>query len=361
MRTHSERRSGSSWRTRDDGATAITVAILTVVLMGLAALVVDLGSLYTERARLETAADAAALAAVRVLPDTGAARTGAQSYAAANAPEAPVVSIAFYDGEVVYTAEASASDPQGTVRPALWRPGTVTAQAGSASGSVVAPVCYTPPVESLHVPDTVKITVTDPDAPLYFAKIWNKSATPVSASATARVESLTMTGVLPFSVVAKNSGDPDFGFAVGSAQDLQEGAGPGNYGWVTLCDPPVKDPGNNDKWQKTEFEDVMDGNGTDYPVYVTAYPGVTGEKTPYMRAFQDWYDRGNRVAVVGVILSSGPGTGRVQILGFARMRLTERPAKNDVQAVFVGVVPEEEMAPAAFWPYATAQRYSLIK
>jgi Flp pilus assembly protein TadG len=79
MRIQHERREGSSHHRNDEGATAVIVAILIVVLIGLAAVVVDLGSLYTERARLSIAADAAALAAAQKLPDVTSARDDAKS------------------------------------------------------------------------------------------------------------------------------------------------------------------------------------------------------------------------------------------------------------------------------------------
>ncbi len=44
------------------GATAVIVTLLLVPLLGFAAIAVDVGALYAERARLQTAADAAALA-----------------------------------------------------------------------------------------------------------------------------------------------------------------------------------------------------------------------------------------------------------------------------------------------------------
>ena len=44
------------------GATAVVFALLLVPVLGFAAIAVDVGSLYAERARLQVAADAAALA-----------------------------------------------------------------------------------------------------------------------------------------------------------------------------------------------------------------------------------------------------------------------------------------------------------
>ena len=44
------------------GATAVVFALLLVPVLGFAAIAVDVGSLYAERARLQVAADAAAIA-----------------------------------------------------------------------------------------------------------------------------------------------------------------------------------------------------------------------------------------------------------------------------------------------------------
>jgi len=82
-------------RTDDDGAVALVVALLTVVLTGLAALVVDLGMARDEQRTAQNAADAAALAAAQGLAnalvpeavtsgDVAAARTAADGYVTAN-------------------------------------------------------------------------------------------------------------------------------------------------------------------------------------------------------------------------------------------------------------------------------------
>ena len=75
-------------RHRDErGATLLIVAILTVVILGMTALVVDLGALHQERRELQNGADAAALAVARDCID-GDCKTGAAAaatYANANA------------------------------------------------------------------------------------------------------------------------------------------------------------------------------------------------------------------------------------------------------------------------------------
>lgn len=61
--------------TKDEGATAVIVAILMTVLLGMGAIVIDVGSWYAERRQLQNGADAAALA---VAPEcaAGACDTG---------------------------------------------------------------------------------------------------------------------------------------------------------------------------------------------------------------------------------------------------------------------------------------------
>lgn len=56
-------------RPRDDGAVALVVAVTLVVLLGISAFAITFGAAYTNRQRLQTAADAAALAAAGYLAE----------------------------------------------------------------------------------------------------------------------------------------------------------------------------------------------------------------------------------------------------------------------------------------------------
>lgn len=74
-----------------DGAAAVIVALLMVALIGMSALVIDLGNSYVSASKLQSALDSAALAAVQELPaaDTADpswqyAKTVGSEYAAAN-------------------------------------------------------------------------------------------------------------------------------------------------------------------------------------------------------------------------------------------------------------------------------------
>ncbi len=71
-----------SYRRR--GVVAVMVMMMLVVLMGFAALSVDVGHLYNVRSQLQNTADAAAHAAAAVLPDETAARNAAHQFAIAN-------------------------------------------------------------------------------------------------------------------------------------------------------------------------------------------------------------------------------------------------------------------------------------
>ena len=68
---------------RRRGATAVVVVITVPVLLGMAALTIDVGHLQLVRQELQTAADAAALAAADLLPDETAAHAAAHQYATA--------------------------------------------------------------------------------------------------------------------------------------------------------------------------------------------------------------------------------------------------------------------------------------
>ncbi|HEV7211484.1 MAG TPA: pilus assembly protein TadG-related protein [Blastococcus sp.] len=75
--------------TEERGATAVIFALLLVPMLGFAAIAVDIGSLYADRAQLQTAADAAALAVARdcALGNCGDMLATASSMVLANDPQ----------------------------------------------------------------------------------------------------------------------------------------------------------------------------------------------------------------------------------------------------------------------------------
>lgn len=89
------------------GQVAVIVALLIVCLMGMAALVVDVGSMYQKRASLQTAADSAALAGAQELPENKDDLDGAKWVAIGYAGRNNVV---IESGDVVISSTLAAND-----------------------------------------------------------------------------------------------------------------------------------------------------------------------------------------------------------------------------------------------------------
>ena len=79
----------SQRETDDRGAVLVLVAVMMTALIGMAALVIDIGSLYVEKRQLQNGGDAAALAVAQdcAAGDCGNERTMAQTYANNNASD----------------------------------------------------------------------------------------------------------------------------------------------------------------------------------------------------------------------------------------------------------------------------------
>jgi Flp pilus assembly protein TadG len=133
-------------RMRDEsGAVTVMVAIMMTVLLGMAALVIDIGAAEARRAQLQDAADAAATGIAQRCFDSG------------------LTSIAACDGGVVGSATAIATQyAQDNVNDA---------------SAAVTSVEFTS--------DTVKVSLTS-DQPSFFARIFDVDATTVRTAATAK-------------------------------------------------------------------------------------------------------------------------------------------------------------------------------
>jgi len=134
------------------GQVAVIVALLMVCLIGMAALVVDLGSMYQKRAFLQTVADSAALAGAQELPDSSRAIDEAIYYADEN-------NVVIESGDVVISKTLS-----------------------------------------LDYIDTITVTFSDP-APVYFAGVLGINTVDVGASATARVGEPQVYNVAPWAAI----------------------------------------------------------------------------------------------------------------------------------------------------------------
>jgi len=167
------------------GQVVIIVALLLVSLLGMTALVVDVGSIYEERRQTQTVADAAALAGAQDLPeDPGQAIQTAIAYADLNGVAITEDNIQIY--------------------------------------------------ETYGVPnDTITVTPTDVNAPLFFARVLGVNSVTVNATATAVAGGpSSMDGLMPWSIPMDDYPD---GLEFGESYDLK--VGPHDHeapGWFQL-------------------------------------------------------------------------------------------------------------------------------
>lgn len=128
------------------GQSMVLTVVFMVVLLGFAALVIDVGSWYRAHRSAQSTADAAALAGAQVLPDTNSATALANQYVTKN------------------------STGQGTTTPQI----TITQQG--------------------YEPDTIRVKVTRP-SPGFFAKLFGSKFANVTVSGTATARAYNVAGV----------------------------------------------------------------------------------------------------------------------------------------------------------------------
>lgn len=176
------RRVFRSFLNNENGSVTVIVACAMVLILGIAALVIDVGILYYNKVLLSNAADAAALAGVQELPgDHGKAVGEAEAYAMSNGVE---------------------------------------------EGHVAAEV----------LPDGRSIRVTTSRlVPLGFARILGFSSAEVTASAKASIGATKgLTGAAPFGVVHQDFVFGEVYTLKYSPSNKSDDAGPGNFGALAL-------------------------------------------------------------------------------------------------------------------------------
>jgi hypothetical protein len=139
-----------------DGAVAVLVGILLVVLLGVGALVLDVGNLYWERRQLQTGAEAAALSAAQdyASGNGGAAEAGARNLADANdtrgafvsdfAPNlvAQEVTVTARTGDLAGGGVLSSWLAQVIGNPDYFATATATARWGGVGGGATVPLTF---------------------------------------------------------------------------------------------------------------------------------------------------------------------------------------------------------------------------
>ena len=169
--------------TGEKGQIAVIAAIVLFAVMGMMVLVVDVGSLYQTRRSIQTVADAAAFAGVQELPENpDLAIQKAIEYAALNGL-------------------------------------TIT------SSNVTISATY---VNN----DTITVTAINPNAQLYFARIFGQNSATVGASASAVIGSPSkVNGVVPWGFEGNDyTAGVEYTLKFGSPPD----PGPGNFGALAI-------------------------------------------------------------------------------------------------------------------------------
>ena len=97
---------------KEDGQSLIIFVLLLTILLGFAALVLDVGIMSLSKSKLQNAADAAALAGVQELPDNPVeAKTSAQHYAAINGQSSDSTTVKVATNNSSVSVEVSRTTP----------------------------------------------------------------------------------------------------------------------------------------------------------------------------------------------------------------------------------------------------------
>jgi hypothetical protein len=172
---------------KERGQTIVLVAISLVSLLAMAALAIDIVTLYVASSQIQRAADAAALAGAKAIADSG------------------FTSLPSTDPNYA-TAQALAKAMATTA---------VNAMVGTSSINLVSgqlPVLPAPPTFNFtSYPGSFQIAVSLKSAnlPTFFSKIWSRNAPTVTASATAEAYNpANLTTTTPFTPIAPTSVKP---------------------------------------------------------------------------------------------------------------------------------------------------------
>lgn len=155
----------------------ILVALAMVAIIAMAALSIDVVTLYLAREEAQRAADAAALAAARVLSVSGITGTASPS----TDPSSWATICGGTTSVATHTADAVASkNGVGSIAGTV----TVTYSAGSGGAAASSTNCTGLPT-AFAVNPMVTVQVTRPGMPTFFSRIWGNTGNSVSATATA--------------------------------------------------------------------------------------------------------------------------------------------------------------------------------
>jgi len=183
------RRKFISHRNRHErGQTMVLVAVSIVSLLAMAALAIDVVTLYVARTEIQGAADAAALAGAKAIADSG------------------LTTLPSSDTHFAATQTLAQSMAQSAIAAVLAAPNNQVAGVALAGTPTFN---FTPNVNGAINNPRVTVALTRTGLPTFFAHIWGRTAVTVSTSATAEAYNpsnmanftpITRTGVKPWLV-----------------------------------------------------------------------------------------------------------------------------------------------------------------
>ena len=191
-RSHHSRVSGAadaSSASQERGVTMVLVAVAMVAIIGMAALSIDVITLYLAKEEAQRSADEAALAAARILSLSGI--TGDPANSTGNwghicGPD---------DGNNGLAARAAkAVVTQNTIAQLAATSIDVTYSAGSTTGMASSNDCQTLAGSAFGVNPLVTVHVTRASLPSFFSRIWGNPGQKVTATATAEAFNSSNTG-----------------------------------------------------------------------------------------------------------------------------------------------------------------------
>lgn len=271
----------------EEGSVAIIVALCMVVLLGMTALVTDVGLIYLDGTRLKAATDAAALAGAQELPyDPGKAVSTAVYYAGINGVE----------------------------------PGNVTATVETGN-------------KNLTVKATSKVN-------LVFARFLGFESRQVSATSVAEVGSIkSISGVMPLAVTERPPEDP---YLFGQEYEIKTDGTSGWFGFAALGGTGNKvlegnlESGYSEPLKVGQTIETESGNKADSTTLLRA---KIAQDPHYPKCTSDNYTAPCPRVITIMVITDPLKTGRsdADIVGFASFLLTdayeESSGANSVKVV----------------------------